>query len=202
MNPAAYIPVNSILVSVTGEYNDVVKAPGGMQFYQDTTVRPDFFRTIKGKVELLPSYIDNTDIGFEAIKPILEIGDEVWFHYLSVSTDKRVVVDEEPYYNVPLTSVFCLRRGGVFTTMGTWCLLRPLYIDRGSRDEGGFHIPESRRRVLCQARATYWLGSMEGTHQGDIVGFWPKAVFENQVEDETIYCMKEDYIYLKYDSAV
>ncbi len=199
MTNPLYIPVNAILVSVESEYDDVVIAPEGTAFYQDTTWRPDFHRTITGKVEILPQRINNDDAGFQGIKDVIRRGDQVYFHYLSVSAEKRVVWDEKTFYNVPLTSILCYKdSSGVMNPYGTWCLIIPAKYLLPEKDRSGFYVPLSERLITCKYRGIYYKGCVAALSQGDECGFWGLAPMANTIDGEEIWAIKENYIYLKY----
>lgn len=88
--PAPTCIVNKIVVEFDKKFQDELILDSGMKFYQDTTFRPEWNVTVKGKVVSVPMKLttggglDTIDPDRPRIRPIVRPGDEIIFSYLVV----------------------------------------------------------------------------------------------------------------------
>lgn len=88
---------NNILIELPKAFQDELVASNGMKFYQDTSFRPEWHTTIKGKVVSVPKKITEGDGQIHSydpdrprIRPIVKAGDELIFSYTIVMKRKQV----------------------------------------------------------------------------------------------------------------
>ena len=82
---------NNILVELPKAFQDELVTSNGMKFYQDTTFRPEWNVTLQGKVTSIPQKITQGDGNIHSfdpdrprIRPIVKVGDELFFSYTVV----------------------------------------------------------------------------------------------------------------------
>lgn len=81
---------NNILVELEKSFEDEIISDGGIRFFQDTSFRPEWHTTIKGKVLSVPLSLTigggrhSIDPERELIRPIVKAGDEIIFSYLVI----------------------------------------------------------------------------------------------------------------------
>jgi hypothetical protein len=104
-NNTPQCPSNYILVEIGKKFNDIITTESGMQFYQDTTYRPEEFATILGKVVSVPRSV-NADAWprRSLIEQVIEPGDEIAFNYLTIFDLNHNDDSEEVYYEDPVNN--------------------------------------------------------------------------------------------------
>jgi len=66
----------------------------------------------------------------------LQVGDKVYFHYLTVDPNNLVEVDGKDYYQVDYFNIFCYKRDGEMHMTNEWCLVEPVEDVVGTHYEG------------------------------------------------------------------
>lgn len=106
-NSIPQCPSNYILVEIGKKFNDIVTTASGMQLYQDTTFRPEEYATVLGKVASIPRSVNGGDWPRRSlIEPIVEVGDEIAFNYLTVFDLNHKDDREDVYYEDPTKNPF------------------------------------------------------------------------------------------------
>lgn len=182
-----------IAVKITKKYNDEVEFSTG-KLYLDVTWSPEQHVTICGSVVALPrgEWCKNTRGDF--LKQELEIGDKVYFNYLTVQED-NLVFGEKDIYLVDLEECFCFLRGGSLTAISNHVLIEPILIEEKigsiyigvptrSEEEGNL------RFIGTPVKGQDKLGLING----DTVRFHERNAFLNTIEGIDYYVMKQDDI--------
>lgn len=181
-----------IAVKVSKKYNDEVEFSSGDKLYIDVTWNPEHHVTICGEVVALPrgEWCKNT--GGEWIKQELQVGDLVYFNYLTVDKE-NLVTGERDVYLVDLEECFCFVRSGSLTAISNHVLVEPLmteeklgsiYIGVPERSETEGYV----RHIGTPLKDKDELGLISG----DKVRFHERNAFLNKIEDNEYYVMRQD----------
>ncbi len=114
--------MNNLLV----EIEEVQKTKIG-SIHLDPGFNPEQFVTTHGKVVALP---EGYSKDYNNIAKEVEVGDTIYFHYLSVDDGARI---PEPYnegkklYYIDYHSVFVAVRDGEIIPIGGWCVCEPVF---------------------------------------------------------------------------
>jgi len=114
---------NTVLVTLDKLFQDELVAPGGMVFFKDTSMRPEWNTTISGKVASVPLTVNigdgsrsqSYDPARPRIKLIVQPGDEIIFNYMVVmnrsNTDNAGDIYEKEKPQDPYTTVWTNHKG-------------------------------------------------------------------------------------------
>jgi co-chaperonin GroES (HSP10) len=185
-----------IAVKITKKYNDEVEFSTG-KLYLDVTWNPEQHVTICGSVVALPrgKWCKNTRGQF--LKQELQIGDLVYFNYLTVQED-NLVFGEKDIYLVDLEECFCFLRGGSLTAISNHVLIEPLMIEEmvGSIYIGVPTRSEEEGNLIHIGTPIKDFEDL-GLISGDMVRFHERNAFLNTIEGTDYYVMKQDDIFGK-----
>jgi co-chaperonin GroES (HSP10) len=185
-----------IAVKITKKYNDEVEFSTG-KLYLDVTWSPEQHVTICGSVVALPrgKWCKNTRGQF--LKQELQIGDLVYFNYLTVQED-NLVFGEKDIYLVDLEECFCFLRGGSLTAISNHVLIEPLMIEEmvGSIYIGVPTRSEEEGNLIHIGTPIKDFEDL-GLISGDMVRFHERNAFLNTIEGTDYYVMKQDDIFGK-----
>lgn len=88
---------NHILVTLDKKFQDELISDGGVKFYKDTSFRPEWNTTIKGRVQSVPQKLTVGDGKAQSmypdrprIKQVVKPGDEIIFSYTVVMNRKEI----------------------------------------------------------------------------------------------------------------
>lgn len=182
-----------IAVKITKKYNDTVEFTTG-KLYLDVSWNPEQHVTICGSVVALPrgEWCSNTRGDF--LKQELELGDIVYFNYLTVQED-NLVFGERDIYFVELEQCFCFTRGDKLTAIANHVLIEPKVTENMA---GSIYLgPPIRSEVEGYLRyiGTPIRGEEDlGLIAGDTVRFHDRNAFLNTIEDKDYYVMTQDVI--------
>lgn len=187
-----YMIGQRIAVKVSKKYNDVVEFSSGDKLYIDVSWNPEHHVTICGEVVALPrgEWCKNT--AGDRIKQELQVGDLVYFNYLTVDTE-NLVTGERDVYLVDLEECFCFVRSGSLTAISNHVLVEPLMIEEKL---GSIYIGVPKRSETegyVRHIGTPLKNKDElGLISGDRVRFHERNAFLNKIEGVEYYVMKQD----------
>lgn len=88
---------NHILVSLDKKFQDEMVADGGTKFYKDSSFRPEWNTTIKGKVVSVPQKLTQGNGKSQSLYPdrprmrqVVKVGDEIIFSYTVIMNRKEI----------------------------------------------------------------------------------------------------------------
>ena len=179
-----------IAVRVTEKYNDKVTFGNGDVIYLDVTFNPGHHVTICGEVVALPKgeWCKNTN--GDLMKQELQVGDKVYFNYLTVDKD-NLIFGEDNIYNCDLEACFCVVRADGITAISNHVLIEPhmteqmvgsIYLGEPKRSEEEGYV-----RFVSQP---YKDQDDLGLRSGDHVRFHERCAFLNTIEDNKYYIMQ------------
>lgn len=186
-----------IAVKVSKKYNDEVEFSSGEKLFLDVTWNPEHHVTICGEVVALPrgEWCKNTRGDW--IKQELQVGDLVYFNYLTVDTE-NLVTGERDVYLVDLEECFSFVRSGSLTAISNHVLVEPEVIEEkvGSIYVG---VPKkSETEGYVRHIGTPLKNKDElGLISGDKVRFHERNSFLNKIEGVEYYVMKQDDLFGK-----
>ena len=181
-----------LAVKVEKKYQDTIEFSNGQKLYLDVTWKPEHHVTICGEVVALPNRKWCKNTAGDYMKQELEMGDKIYFNYLTVDKD-NLITGERNVYLLDLEMVFCYVRGKSITAVSNHVLIEPkvnekkigsIYVQQPKRsEEEGYvrHIGEplkGKDRVLVSA--------------GDLVRFPERCSFLNVIEGKEFYVMKQE----------
>ena len=186
-----------IAVKVSKKYNDEVEFSSGEKLFLDVTWNPEHHVTICGEVVALPrgEWCKNTRGDW--IKQELQVGDLVYFNYLTVDKE-NLVTGERDVYLVDLEECFSFVRSGSLTAISNHVLVEPEVIEEkvGSIYVG---VPKkSETEGYVRHIGTPLKNKDElGLISGDKVRFHERSSFLNKIEGVEYYVMKQDDLFGK-----
>ena len=111
-----------IAVRVSKKYNDEVTFNNGSKLYLDVTFNPEHHVTICGEVVALPRGEWCKDTHGDLMAQELQIGDIVYFNYLTVDKD-NLIFGEDYIYTAQLEDCFCFVRADGITAISNYILV-------------------------------------------------------------------------------
>ena len=181
-----------IAVKVSKKYNDEVEFSSGEKLFLDVTWNPEHHVTICGEVVALPrgEWCKNTRGDW--IKQELQVGDLVYFNYLTVDKE-NLVTGERDVYLVDLEECFCFVRSGSLAAISNHVLVEPDIIEEkvGSIYVG---VPKKSEEEGYVRHISTPLKNKDelGLISGDKVRFHERNSFLNKIEGVEYYVMKQD----------
>lgn len=181
-----------IAVKVSKKYNDEVEFSSGEKLYIDVSWNPEHHVTICGEVVALPrgEWCKNTRGDW--IKQELQVGDLVYFNYLTVDKE-NLVTGERDVYLVDLEECFCFVRSGSLAAISNHVLVEPDIIEEkvGSIYVG---VPKKSEEEGYVRHISTPLKNKDelGLISGDKVRFHERNSFLNKIEGVEYYVMKQD----------
>ncbi len=176
---------NTVLVHIEKEFNDSIAAPEGMEFYQDTTYRPEHHTTIHGTVVSVPDFKCSGSWD-------LQVGDKIYFNYMTVLQPENKL----PNNIYIVESALCIARvrAGELKPLGNHILLRPII--EVTEKIGDLFVPVvSQKKKLNKGIVV--ASNMDDIRVGETIGFSKVGKFENFIEGETLYCAFERNVWYK-----
>lgn len=184
-----------VLISAPQKYNDRIEIEGGVIIYLDTSFKPEHHVSIKGIVEAVPGLLTPSHYANGTLEMELEVGDEVYFHYLTISPDNLVMHNDKEYYQVEYFNIFAYKRDGILHMNGGWVFVEP--VTKASRF-GNFIVPDAyKQNTSWDVGKLRHIGTPEKDQPtldvsvGDYVLFTKNSKFENEVEGEVFYTMHQ-----------
>jgi len=184
-----------VLISAPQKYNDQIEIQGGKVLYLDTSYNPAHHVSIKGIVEAVPGLLTPSHYANATLEMELEVGDEVYFHYLTIAPDNLVWHEGKEYYQVEYFNIFAYKRDGVLHMNAGWVFVEP--VQKESRF-GSFIVPEAyKQNTSWDIGKLRHIGIPEKDQPtldvavGEYVLFTKNSKFENEVEGEVFYTMHQ-----------
>jgi co-chaperonin GroES (HSP10) len=193
---------NKVLVTPLQD-NSIIKL-SGVDVFLDTTFQKEKHAITCGRVVSIPTQIDDnlkTDIE-------VQVGDVVFFHYLSVINslkDDRYFIDgESVIYPVLYESLYCLMRNDSVIPLNGYILVAPISKHKEEKI-GNIFLPESmlKEEVISKGIVRYIGKPLKGERQlcnaGDMVAFRKSSAVPIQYTlhdsvGEKLFRMKNDSI--------
>ena len=189
-------PRDIVLISAPQKYNDRIEIQGGKVLYLDTSYKPQHHVSIKGIVEAVPQQLTPSHYANGNLEMELQVGNEVYFHFLTISDENLVLIEGKEYYKVEYYNVFAYKRDGVMKMTGAWVFVEPV---KKQEKWSGLIVPDAYKQN------TNWdIGKLRhiGTPEkgddvltvdvGEYVLFTKNSKFENEVEGEVFYTMHQN----------
>ena len=186
-----------IAVKVSKKYNDEVEFSSGEKLFLDVTWNPEHHVTICGEVVALPRVEWCKNTKGDWIKQELQVGDLVYFNYLTVDTE-NLVTGERDVYLVDLEECFGFVRSESLTAISNHVLVEPEVIEEkvGSIYVG---VPKKSETEGYVRHISTPLKNKDelGLISGDKVRFHERNSFLNKIEGVEYYVMKQDDLFGK-----
>lgn len=200
-------PVNTVIVEVGKTLEDTVTF-GSMTLHIDPEFNPTHNARIYGRVVAVPEGRTWDDEG-KTIHEKVEVGDLIYFHYLTTSDETNCVFGN--FFKVPYYWIFCVVRNGNILPVGGWTLCEPMVEKEYSTVEVGGKIMEAtlsssglvtsvfKTPSVDIARLAY-IGKAVGDEdecyapQGSTVILAKNSNFINKIEGKDYYTVKQQYI--------
>ncbi len=176
---------NTVLVSIEKEFNDTITAPEGMEFFQDTTYRPEHHTTIHGIIIAVP--LEFKMQGHWDVK----VGDKIYFNYMVVLQPENRL---GKYWIVEAALLIARVRAGELKPLGNHILLRPII--EANETIGSLFTPVSLHKKKLD-KGIVVASNREDAIPGDVVAFSKVGKFENFIEGEILYCAFNRNLYYK-----
>lgn len=214
----------NVLVKVSKKYNDKIII-GEKEIYFDPAYNPTWNVTTVGEVIGVPD-TQPYSIEKQLISPILQVGDIVYFRYITVESDVTTVVSDfnneerEMIKRMEYDDIFCTIRNGEIIPVGGWILGVPELEGEGVEelvDDGrgnkkrtkvkylnkALNLIESYSDVLDKKRArvkykSSYVGEESNVNVGDIV-FGGSLNFLNTIQGQEYYCFKENQVMMVFN---
>lgn len=205
----------SLIVEVERRYRDKVSLESGLELHLDPMYKPTENILYHGTVVSVPTIIpyDEND---NSIEPNVNIGDKVYFRYVSVDDEKHLLdksiddMSEKLTVRVFYSYVFAVVKHDKIETVGNWVLGEP-FIDAEGVDvevpgESGMvtikveYFPnssliKSTHTENCKNKAIVaYSPKCSPVKAGDIVFSKHSISFENNIEGKNYYCFRVDKI--------
>lgn len=192
-----------VLISTPQKYNDRIEISGGTVLWLDTSFRPQHHVSISGIVEAVPGLLSPSHYAHSKSTMDLQVGDKVYFNYLTIHPENLVWHNDQEYYQVEYFNIFCYIRDAQMHMTNDWCFVEPLESESGSYyGKTSIIIPEAYRN-----KPNYKVGKLRHIGKplkgepeleataGDYVIYRKNSDFANEVEGEVMYTMKQKDLY-------
>ena len=192
-----------VLISTPQKYNNQIQIEGGTVLWLDTSYKPLHHVSISGRVEAVPGLLSPSHYAHSKSTMDLQVGDKVYFNYLTIHPDSLVWHNEKEYYQVEYFNIYCYIREGKMHMTNDWCFVEPLEDEQGTHyGNSGLIIPEMYRK-----KKNYKIGRLKNigkplkgeptleAKEGDYVIYAKNADFANEIEGEVLYTMRQKDLY-------
>ena len=190
-----------IAVRVTKKYNDEVTFNNGSKLYLDVSFNPEHHVTICGEVVALPrgEWCKNTEGNHIAQE--LEVGDKVYFNYLTVDKD-NLIFGEDDIYTCDLENVFCKVNSHGIAAVSNQILIEPIMSDEKI---GSIYVGQPKR-LETEGYVRFVSTPLKdkddlGLENGDHVKFHEMFAFLNTIEDIKFYVMRQTDVMGKIENS-
>ena len=191
----------TLAVRVTKKYQDEVEFSNGEKLFLDVSFNPEHHVTISGEVVALPRGEWCKDTRGRWMKQELELGDHVYFNYLTVDED-NLVTGEKDVYLVELENVFCKITSDGITPVAGHVLIEPkAQLEKVGSIWVGKPEPSENEGFVRHIGVPYKDEDDLGLVNGDLVYFHDRFAFLNKIEDVDYYVMKQEDIEGKIESV-
>jgi co-chaperonin GroES (HSP10) len=218
-------PINKILVKLEKKSENVYTFANGTEIffyngeeaYRDGTYNPHNYTRIYGEVAVIPDrltrddrflvYVDSELALYEdSIVPEVQVGDRIYFHYISVQDNNFIQIDKEMYYSIPYSSVLCVVRDKKIIPIGGYVLSEPYYgegvhvanMPDGTtirvKKIGSFELPvydPLPNQAVVKHVGTPLKGFDSELSVGDIILIQDKRTHKNTIEGVEYYTTRE-----------
>ena len=189
---------SKIAVKVSKKYNDEVTFGNGDKLYLDVTFNPEHHVTICGEVVALPRGKWCKDTRGDLLAQELEVGDKVYFNYLTVDKE-NLIFGENDIYTCNLEDCFCKVDGTGITAISNHVLIEP---DMKDEMIGSFYVGQpkmSETEGYVRFVSTPKKNKDELLTPGDLVMFHERNAFLNTIEEIKFYIMKQEDVFGKIE---
>lgn len=180
----------------------VIHLYDGEESLTDGSYNPEERKRIFGTVVALPNgfsanVCDFSNIKLNQLPTDIKVGDTAYFHYLSLNKMNIVEFNKKKYLRVRYDKVIAVVRDGNIIPVSGWLLIQPkkkeLKVLEYSKQE------EVTNTGVVKFVSTPYIGTDLEVKQGDTVCYETNLEFENKIENENYYCIKQEYIICKLE---
>jgi len=188
-------PANKVLVRCKGTMEDEIHL-GDLKLYLDTSYQPDWHRKIHAEVVALPDRIDQDHYAYQGIHQKVEVGDRIYFHYLSLTPHNRLELQGEDYYLVDYYYIFCRIKNGGIEALNGWVLVEPQK-DKPGKTPSGL-VTSAFSKTSTSYGTVRYIGPHQkgelglGLNQGDKILFSKDSDFKNTIEGTEYFTMQQE----------
>lgn len=197
-------PRDFVLLRVDQKTDD--RTPSGLYLYNgklafnDSTYNPNDRVRIYGEVVGLPKSLSNDAMDYSShllseCDIEVEIGDKAYFYYIAFSDENIINHEGKMYLKIRYDSIICVVRNGEIKTIAGHVLLIP-----AKKTEIFLAYSVEKKRDLTGvvfAAPTPYIGEDIEFSKGDTVHFYQDSEFENEIEGNKYYVMRQEYIIAK-----
>lgn len=218
-------PLNKILVKLEKKSENVYTFANGHEIYfyngeesyKDGTYNPNNYVRIYGEVAAVPEriakddkyivYADSETILYEdCIVPEVQVGDRVYFEYITVQDSNFIEIEGTMYYAINYKHIICAVRNKEIIPIGGHVLSEPYYgegvhvanMPDGStirvKKIGSFELPVYEplpNQAVVKHTGTPLKGFNNEVSMGDIILIASKRNFRNTIEGKEYYTTRE-----------
>jgi co-chaperonin GroES (HSP10) len=207
---------NSVLVELEKLSDNEYSFASGVKLFMDTSYKPEEHQRIYGKCVAIPEVLTKGDmVKFEegdyrfvdSIVPEVQIGDTVYFNYVSVNKQNLIEYEGKSYCNINYSAILCVVREGKIIPIGGNIMCKEYYGKGATFTEvGGVKVfgelsssglitsiikKPSQRHAVVRITGTPLKGDSIEVSPGDVIMFPNKFGFKNNIEGK-------DYLFVKY----
>lgn len=196
-------PRDYVLISTPQKFNNQIEIAGGTVLWLDTSYKPEHHVSISGNVEAVPGLLSPSHYAHGNSTMDLEVGDKIYFNYLTIHPDNLMVYEGKEYYGVGYWDIFCYIRNGEMRMTNSWVFVEPLETDVGVHyGKSSIIIPDAYKKDK-----NYKVGKLRligkplkgeptlEAKEGDYVVYRKNSDFANEIEGEVMYTMKQKDLY-------
>ena len=201
------VPSNYVIVEIGKRLEDTVQY-GESTFYIDPDYNPTQNIRIFGRVIAVPDTIPINEYG-QQIEPEVQVGDTVYFHYLSVHNEDNCIYGN--FYRIPYQWVFCTVRNNDIKAIGGWNFLEQVVEEQFDkenidgktievvRSSSGLITSVTKKKSTKYAILKYKGTALRGQEElkasiGDKVILNRHSNFKNTIEGKEYYTVKSEDI--------
>lgn len=200
-------PRDFVLLKVDQKTDD--RTPSGLYLYNgklafnDGTYNPNDRIRIYGEVVGVPGSLSNAAMDYSShllsdCDMEVRVGDKAYFYYIAFNESNIIEHEGQMFLQVRYDSIICVIRDGEIKTVAGHVLLTPakkteIYL---------LHSIEKKRDLtgIVAAAPSPYRGEEMEFEKGDTVHFYQDSDFENEIEGNKYYVMRQEYIIAKIET--
>jgi co-chaperonin GroES (HSP10) len=201
-------PVGKIFVQIKARHIDKIVTESGIEFFQDTTYRPEWHVNLRGTVVSVPRRVGE-QLENRGIVPEVKPGDEIYFDYsVCHNEDNEFFIEGQSYWMVDYFNVIGIRnQDGTIRPVGGKTLIEP-YVEHREEKIGSIYLPDmSKKEQRKNIGHLIYIGVPRTGQQvpdfkaGDIVLFPEWAAAESEIDGKLYYIIDQDLIEATIDEV-
>ncbi len=150
-----------------------------------------------GYVVATPKRLSNSSTTMD-----LEVGDKIYFHFHTVSTENRHEIDGKTYYKVHYDQIYCAVRDGRIQTLSLFLLMEPETERDNFYFDSDIGLHKSSPDLVQSAKVAHLdERSITDLKVGDRVHFKKHSDVPIEIEGKKYYRMRYDDVLAKYEEA-